>query len=200
MIESLTPQQSRLLALALLILLIALSLFAVIYPAWSLNSHYDEKISSYQHQIQLYQRIYSQADHYQTEAARLKRLRQSDRRYLQSETDSLAKAELQRRVKRVISSNKGEILSTQIISNNQQDGFSRVAIRVRMKSTLENSVSIFHKLESEQPFLFVDEIVVRSRPIARRRLPANKKIKQTLELLDIDFELVGYMKVKGLDS
>jgi hypothetical protein len=69
-----------------------------------------------------------------------------------------------------------------------------------MKSTLENSVSIFHKLESEKPFLFVDEIVIRSRPIARRRLPASKKIKPTLELLDIDFELVGYMKVKGLGS
>ncbi|MCG7963916.1 MAG: type II secretion system protein M, partial [Candidatus Thiodiazotropha taylori] len=82
--------------------------------------------------------------------------------------------------------------------NDQEDGFSRVAIRVRMKSTLENSVSIFHKLESEKPFLFVDEIVIRSRPIARRRLPANKKIKQTLELLDIDFKLVGYMK--GQDS
>ncbi|MEJ2618954.1 MAG: type II secretion system protein GspM [Candidatus Thiodiazotropha sp.] len=200
MVESLTPKQSRLLALALLILVIALSLFAVIYPLWTLNNYYDEKISSHQHQIQLYQRISSQADHYQAEAARLKRLRQSDRRYLQSETDSLAKAELQRRVKQVISSNNGEILSTQIVGNDQEDGFSRVAIRVRMKSTLENSVSIFHQLESKKPFLFVDEIVVRSRPVARRRLPANKKIKQILELLDIDFELVGYMKVKGLDS
>ncbi|MEW8437182.1 MAG: type II secretion system protein GspM [Candidatus Thiodiazotropha taylori] len=198
MIDSLTPTQSRLLALGLLLLLVGVSLFAVIYPVWTLNRHYDETISNHQHQIQLYQRIYSQADHYQSEEARLKRLRQSDRRYLQSKTDSLAKAELQRRVKGVVSSNKGEILSTQIISNDQEDGFSRVAIRVRMKSTLENSVSIFHKLESEKPFLFVDEIVIRSRPIARRRLPANKKIKQTLELLDIDFKLVGYMK--GQDS
>ncbi|MBV2092554.1 MAG: type II secretion system protein M [Candidatus Thiodiazotropha sp. (ex Ctena orbiculata)] len=198
MIDSLTPTQSRLLALGLLLFLVGVSLFAVIYPVWTLNSHYDETISNHQHQIQLYQRIYSQADHYQSEEARLKRLRQSDRRYLQSKTDSLAKAELQRRVKGVVSSNKGEILSTQIISNDQEDGFSRVAIRVRMKSTLENSVSIFQKLESEKPFLFVDEIVIRSRPIARRRLPANKKIQQRLELLDIDFKLVGYMK--GQDS
>ncbi|MBW9261077.1 MAG: type II secretion system protein M [Candidatus Thiodiazotropha sp. (ex. Lucinisca nassula)] len=198
MIESLTPTQSRLLALGLLLLLVGVSLFAVIYPVWTLNSHYDETISNHQHQIQLYQRIYSQADHYQSEEARLKRFRQSDRRYLQSKTDSLAKAELQRRVKGVVSSNRGEILSTQIVSNDQEDGFSRVAIRVRMKSTLEDSVSIFHKLESEKPFLFVDEIVIRSRPIARRRLPANKEIKQRLELLDIDFKLVGYMK--GQDS
>ncbi|MES9939495.1 MAG: type II secretion system protein GspM [Candidatus Thiodiazotropha sp. 6PLUC2] len=197
MYDTLTPRQSKLLALTILILLISIVLFAVIYPIWSLNQHYDDQISSQQHQIQLYKRIASQAGYYQSEAGRLKRIRASDRRYLQSETDSLAKAELQRRVKGVVSAAKGEILSTQIIGNDEEDGFVRVAIRVRMKSTLQDSVTIFHKLESEKPYLFVEEITIRSRPVARRRLPVNEKIKRALELLDIDFKLVGYMKSLG---
>jgi general secretion pathway protein M len=198
MYNSLTPRQSKVFALSLLVLLIALILFAVLYPVWSLNQHYDEQISEYQHQIRLYQRISSQADYYQSEAKRLKRVRTSDRRYLQSETDSLAKAELQRRVKGVISSAKGEILSTQITGNEQENGFRRVTIRVRMKSTLKECVSIFHKLESEKPFLFVADITIRSRPVVRRRLPVTAEIRRALELLDIDFELVGYMK--SMDS
>ena len=197
MYDTLTPRQSRALALTILMLLVLLVLFAVFYPIWSLNRHYDERLSEQQHQIRLYQRIASQAEHYQSEHRRLKRIRQSDRRYLQSETDSLAKAELQRRVKQVVSSGKGEILSTQVVRKDQEDGFSRVAIRVRMKSTLQDSVAIFHKLEGEKPYLFVDEITIRSRPVARRRLPATKEIRRALELLDIDFQLVGYMKSLG---
>jgi general secretion pathway protein M len=194
MYDSLTPRQSKQLAVGILSILILLFIFAVLYPIWALNQRYDEKIANYQHKIQHYQRIYSQADHYQDEANRLKRLRQSDRRYLQSETDSLAKAELQRRVKGVISSEKAEILSTQIIGNDQEDGFRKLTIRVRMKSTLQESVSIFHKLESEKPYLFVEEITIRSRPVGRRRLPMTNEIKRALELLDIDFKLAGYMK------
>ncbi|MES9831697.1 MAG: type II secretion system protein GspM [Candidatus Thiodiazotropha sp. L084R] len=197
MYDTLTPRQSKLIALSILVLVITIVLLSVIYPIWSLNQHYDAQISNQQHQIQLYKRISSQADYYQSEAARLKRVRQSDRRYLQSETDSLAKAELQRRVKGVVSAAKGEILSTQIIGNDEEDGFRRVAIRVRMKSTLQDSVTIFHKLEGERPYLFVEEITIRSRPVARRRLPVNKKIQRALELLDIDFKLVGYMKSLG---
>ncbi|MES9860444.1 MAG: type II secretion system protein GspM [Candidatus Thiodiazotropha sp. LLP2] len=197
MYDTLTPRQSKLIALSILVLVITIVLLSVIYPIWSLNQHYDAQISNQQHQIQLYKRISSQADYYQSEAARLKRVRQSDRRYLQSETDSLAKAELQRRVKGVVSAAKGEILSTQIIGNDEEDGFRRVAIRVRMKSTLQDSVTIFHKLEGERPYLFVEEITIRSRPVARRRLPVNKTIQRALELLDIDFKLVGYMKSLG---
>lgn len=198
MYNSLTPRQSKVFALGLLALLIGLILLAVLYPIWSLNHHYAEQISEYQHQIRLYQRISSQADYFQSEAKRLKHIRASDRRYLQSETDSLAKAELQRRVKGVISSAKGEILSTQITGNDQENGFRRVTIRVRMKSTLKECVSIFHKLESEKPFLFVADITIRSRPVVRRRLPVTDEIRRAMELLDIDFELVGYMK--SLDS
>ncbi|MES9929707.1 MAG: type II secretion system protein GspM, partial [Candidatus Thiodiazotropha sp. 6PDIVS] len=127
MYDTLTPRQSKLIALSILVLVITIVLLSVIYPIWSLNQHYDAQISNQQHQIQLYKRISSQADYYQSEAARLKRVRQSDRRYLQSETDSLAKAELQRRVKGVVSAAKGEILSTQIIGNDEEDGFRRVA-------------------------------------------------------------------------
>jgi general secretion pathway protein M len=195
--DSLTSKQSKILALSFLVVLVVAILLAVLYPIWFLNRHYNEQISEHQHQIHLYQRISSQAEHYQSEASRLKRIRQSDRRYLQSETDSLAKAELQRRVKQVVSSGKGEILSTQIVDSGQEDGFRRVAIRVRMKSTLQDSVSIFHKLESGKPYLFVEEITIRSRPVARRRLPATKEILQALELLDIDFQIVSHMKSPG---
>ncbi|MCU7919542.1 MAG: type II secretion system protein M [Candidatus Thiodiazotropha sp. (ex Epidulcina cf. delphinae)] len=197
MVSTLTPGQSRLAAVSLLALLLLLLLFAAIYPILSLNNHYDKRISGTRQQLQHYRRITSQADRYQAEHARLKRIRQSDKRYLQSETDSLAKAELQRRVKQVVASGKGDILSSQVERSEQEDGFNRVAIRVRMKSTLEEMMALVYRLETETPYLFVDDITVRSRLVTRRRLPATKAISQALKLLDIDFKLVGYMKRVG---
>ncbi|MET0065267.1 MAG: type II secretion system protein GspM [Candidatus Thiodiazotropha sp.] len=192
--QRLNAKQSRALALALLLALLLGLLLVVGYPLWSMNRHLDERIAEQRHQIGLYQRMASQTDYFENEYARLSRIRQADRRYLQSATESLAEAELQRRVKQIVSAAKGEIISTQVINISREEGFSRVAVRVRMKSNLPQSVQIFHRLESEQPYLFVEEVTMRGRPVVRRRMPANEKIREAESILDIDFQLVGYMK------
>ncbi len=192
--ERLSATQSRLLAIALLLTLLLGVILLVGLPLWNMNRHLDERIAEQQHQIGLYQRMASQTDFYQGAYERLSRIRQADHRYLQSETESLAEAELQRRVKQIVSAAQGEIVSTQVVNISKEEGFSRVAVRVRMKSNLEQSVQIFHRLESEKPYLFIDEITLRSRPVVRRRMPATEQIREAESILDIDFQLVGYMK------
>ncbi|MCU7932601.1 MAG: type II secretion system protein M [Candidatus Thiodiazotropha sp. (ex Codakia rugifera)] len=194
MLSSLTPIQSRIVASAILLLLFLVVLVAAIYPVWSLNTTYDEQITDAQHQIQIYQRIASQNNQYQQEFNHLKRSQQTDRRYLQSNTDSLAKAELQRRMKQVAGKKNGEIISTQAVQVTQEEDLNRVAIRVRMKSTLENMKAILHQLETGKPYLFVENITVRSRHITRRRLPKTKEITKAISMLDVEFLLSGYLK------
>ncbi|MCU7890939.1 MAG: type II secretion system protein M [Candidatus Thiodiazotropha sp. (ex Ustalcina ferruginea)] len=194
MLSSLTPIQSRIVASAILLLLFLIILVAAIYPVWSLNATYDEQISDDQHQIKIYQRIASQDNQYQQEFSNLKRNQQTDRRYLQSNTDSLAKAELQRRMKLVAAKKNGEIISTQAVQVTQEEDLNRVAIRVRMKSTLENMKAILHQLETEKPYLFVENIMVRSRHVTRRRLPKTKEITKAISMLDVEFLLSGYLK------
>ena len=163
-------------------------------PAWSLNNHYDELISSMQNQLEIYRRVATHSDQYQAEYQRLVRLQAQDRRYLQSDTESLATAELQRAVKLVIAGKHGEIISTQVTQTTEEEGFKRVAIRIRMKSTLEDMVEIFHAIESQKPYLFIGDINVRSRQVSRRRMPANQELQDALSQLDIDFQLSGYMR------
>jgi general secretion pathway protein M len=55
-------------------------------------------------------------------------------------------------------------------------------------------VKILHALETEQPYLFIENVTVRSRQVARRRLPSNKAIDEAMSQLDIDFQLSGYMR------
>lgn len=194
MISGLIRGQSRFLTAALLLALLALLIGAIAIPAWSMNRHYDALISGMSDQLAIYKRVATHSDAYQAEYQQLVRLQQLDKRYLQGATESLATAELQRTVKQVVAGGKGDIISTQVMPTTEQEGFKRVAIRTRMKSTLEDMVAIFHALESGKPYLFIDDVTIRSRPVSRRRLPAYKALDQTLSILDIDFRLSGYLR------
>jgi general secretion pathway protein M len=194
MFSSVTPRQSRALAVSILILLVVIVTLLAIYPAWSLNGEYDVQIEDIQFQIERYQRIAGQDDRYQVEFNTLKRRQQSDMRYLQSKTDLLANAELQRRIKQVVATAQGRIISSQTAQISQEEVLSKVAIRVRMKSTLENPVKIFHQIETQKPYLFIENISLRSRHLPRRRLPTNKKIENEIKQLDLEFLVIGYIK------
>lgn len=194
MIATLDRRQSRLLALGLSLLTLVVVVGGITLPAMGMNRHYDEMIHSMGDQLLVYQRVARHSEEYQAKYQQLQRLQEKDRRYLQSDTESLATAELQRIVKQVISGNQGEILSTQVMRTTDEKGFQRVTIRLRMKSTLDDMVKIFHALESRKPYLFVENVTIRSRQISRRRLPSNKAIEEAMSQLDVDFQLSGYMR------
>jgi general secretion pathway protein M len=194
MLSSLSPRQSRTLAGIILLLLLSAILVLVIYPVWAMNKAYDARISDTLFQIQRYKRIAAQDEQYQLEFSSIKRSQQTDQRYLQSKTDSLANAELQRRIKQVVAAGQGEIISTQTVQISEEDVLNKVAIRVRMKSTLESLKTILYQIETQKPYLFIDNITLRSRHLTRRRLPKTDEIVEAMRMLDIDFLLVGYIK------
>lgn len=187
--------QRRLLAVLLLLAVIAILVAAIAIPAYSMNRHYDETISSMLNQRAIYQRVADQSEQYQAEFQRLAASRNRDKRYLTSANESLATAELQRKIKQLTDGGKkGDVLSTQVLQTTEEEGFNRVVIRVRMKSTLEDLVSTLYALESQTPYLFVSNLTIRSRQVARRRLPSTEELNKALQLMDVDFQLSGYMR------
>ncbi len=194
MIGQLESRHSRLLALVLFLVVLVLLVAAVAIPVLAANRHYDELIEGMQNQSQIYQRVSRHSQQYERAYSLLQRKQRSDRRYLKSNTESLATAELQRTVKQVISKNRGEILSAQVIRSTEEEGFKRISVRIRMKSTLEDLVQTFYALETNKPYLFVDNLTIRSRNVARRRVRGNKLIENAIAQLDVDFQLSGYMR------
>jgi general secretion pathway protein M len=193
-IAPLSPSRSRLLAILLLSICLVVVIAGLAVPAWSLHSHYDTIIDGMQGELEVHRRIAAQGDRYRSEYRRFTALQERDRRYLQSDTESLATAELQRVAKQVISGKGGEILSAQVVPGAEEEGFRRISILIRMKGSLEELVGIFHDIESQKPYLFIDDVNVRSRQIARRRLPASKGLDEVLSQLEVEFRLAGYMR------
>jgi general secretion pathway protein M len=188
MIEKLDRKQRRLLALAILLLALALVFSITVLPVLLANQHYRDTIAGLEGRLQQLQRAAAIGDTLQPQYEQLKRWKTSDAQYLKSNSAALAAAELQRLVKRIVVSKNAEVVSTQILTTRQEEGFDRVALKVRIRGELENIIQAFYVIETGEPFVFMDNVSVRASRGRRIRGQA-----PTLQTLDIDMELIGYM-------
>ena len=109
--------------------------------------------------------------------------------YLVAETDALASAELQGRLRSAVSAHGGSLRSIQTLPIKSDGEFLRVSVRVQFTASMAAFHRILYALESEKPFVFVDNLDVRNRRAKRR---------SGLEDLDpqlmIRFDLSGYLR------
>ncbi len=169
----------------LLILVLAL----VIYPWWTRMQFYDRAVDQAADHIQRYQRLLDSAPE---QRKRLKSLRQqlTKRKYFVSAANpELAAAELQKRVKAIVTEAKGKLVSTQKVDA-QGDGPTReIKIKVRMKGDVDALSRVLHALEGQLPVVNIDNVSIRS----RRTVKGRRRNRVEGYELDVSFELVGYM-------
>lgn len=183
----LTPRLSRLLALALLLLAIAVPYLVIVRPYLETLREDRESLAE---ALSLRDRYLSVA----AAGAAVDGWRQTlseegdGAAYLQGASEALVSADLQNRVKTVVQGNGGVLNSTQILDAASEEGFRRVAVRVRMSGGSEALYKVLYALETERPFLFVDNIDINARSMRAREGQA-----ETIELM-VSFDLFGYMR------
>jgi general secretion pathway protein M len=181
-------RQRRILALAILVLVLVVLFSVTTLPVLLANQHYRDTIASMENRLQQLQRSAAIGDALKPQYAQLKRWQKTDAQYLKSSSAALAAAELQRMVKTVVQAKNAQILSTQILATRQEEGFDRVSLKVRIRGALENITQAFYVLETGEPFIFLDNVSIRAS--SGRRIRGQIAPVQTL---DLDFELIGYM-------
>ncbi len=113
--------------------------------------------------------------------------------YLMKETDALAAAELQDRVKATVGENGGTIRSIQTLPGEDEGEFRRVTLRMQMTTTTESLLRIVHAFETGQPLLFLDNVDIQSRSTRRTgEQPA------TEPMLTVNIDLYGYRPPEDL--
>jgi general secretion pathway protein M len=162
-------------------------LLVTVLPVWSANASYQADIDRIQGQLSALRTGAAADKKLQPRFERLRQSQLSDGHYLKSGTEAVAAAELQRIVKRIAGSNETEILSTQILPSRQEEGFIRVALKVRVRATLTSMVQSLYEIESNATFLFMDNVSIRDS--ARRRSNRQGVSKR----FDADFDLVAFM-------
>ena len=156
----LTPIQSRSLAIGLLVAAVALALGVLLLPVVMLHQHYSDAIESLTDRLERYRRVAAQAPEYR---AALEAMREKNGRsfFLKNKAPNLAGAELQELVRGAIEGNGGRITTSQNQAPKDEGRFRQITVNVQFFATTPNLQKILHALETQQPYLVVENITIR---------------------------------------
>ncbi len=122
--------------------------------------------------------------------------------YLSGETDALAGAALQEGVGATIEAHGGKLRSIQILPVSDDGDFKRVSVRVQLTASLAPLHRILHSPESGRPFVFLDNLEIKTRRARRSRRTRKSRRAQaaaapasaTDPTLEVRFDLYGYLR------
>jgi len=186
----LTETGQRLLALALLAVPLLLGYAVLIAPYRQLLAENRERIADLQFQLERLQKVVSRIPLWQQQLKELEAFQADNRYYLTGTTPALASAALQNLLGEVVREADGEMASTQTLPAKSEDGFTRIAVRIRFSASTTALRQILHTIESGRPLLIVENLTVR--PMRGRRDPRTRQIVP-VDKLNVDMRVAGYM-------
>jgi general secretion pathway protein M len=182
---------SKLGAVGLLILLVVLVYFAVISPLLGLGKEYRESVADLRFRLQHLQKVADGKGPLTQRLDSIKALAQKNEAFLPTSTAALASADLQSRIKQAVGEAGGELSSTQVIPERNEENAVRVGVKIRMTGSTPVLRQVLHTFESGKPYLFIENLNIR--PIRMPRNPRDKN-PNVEDRLSVDFDVVGYMQ------
>ncbi len=187
--RALTPTQSRVLAVALLLGALGLVVVMVYVPWHRLHRHYDAAIEDQLDRTARYLRIAAQQKNVEANIAAIKKLK-SERYYLTASAPALAAAEVQQMALAIVEANQVKVESTQIAPHKDEDTHRRVAVNFRLRAPLPAMQKTLHELEAVAPYLYIDNLVALS-SVARVYRPT-PGVEPDVQM---QFDLYGFARI-----
>lgn len=185
MIEKLDNKQQRQLAIGLLVAAIIAVMTITVGPVWVANASRQATLDDAHERLQRYQQISASDKELLPQYEAQLRKQRSAGNHLRSETSAVAGAELQRLVKEITGRSRAQILSTQLLPVSEEQGFLRVALKVRLRGELQAILMSLYDIETDDVYMFVDGVSLRDNMGGR-----TNGIHRPM---DAEFELVAYM-------
>jgi general secretion pathway protein M len=151
----------RALATGVLAVLLALVALAIGVPIVLLHRHYDAAIERMTRQWQS-QTAFNAKRTEMAAALNALKAREPRKLFLKGPTAALAAAELQEMVKAAIEANGGRVASANGLPAKEEGGYRVAAATVQFNVNNVNLRRVIHALESQTPYVFIDNVLVRS--------------------------------------
>ena len=181
-----TPEQSHRVAVGILFAAIAVAIAAFGIPAWLLHRHYNLVLQDDLGKLERYRRI---AGTRPEVARQLDSMRGKDphKFFLRSGPVALSAAEAQEKVRNIVESNGGKLITMQAPVSREEGRYRMVSVNVQLTANIFALRQILDTIDASTPFLFVDNLMVRSQvPGSFRPQPG-----QEPEMF-VQFDLYGY--------
>jgi general secretion pathway protein M len=183
---ALNPAQSRRLAIGILVLGAIVVVAAIGIPVWMLYRYYDTAVTENAGKLERYQRVAAMRPQLakQLDALRTKDIR---RYFLRSGASALSAAEAQESVRTLVEGSGARLITMQAPSTKDDGRYRLVTVNVQMTSNIFALRRILHAMEANTPYLFVDNLVVRSQVPGNFRPPPGGEPE-----MFVQFDVSGY--------
>ena len=181
--------KNRIAAVSLVLLVIALVGVLVVRPLGQRYSANRDLIADLEDKVARFESIATRQAPLEQQLATTRRSMNLNELTLQADSATLAAADLQERVKAAVQASGGSLTSTQILDPEKVSSFDRVFVNVRMTGTTPAVQESLYALESGQPMLVIDDLLV-----VTRRTTARLTARQTgqQDQLDVRFKVSGF--------
>jgi hypothetical protein len=191
-LAAMPPRQSRALAILILIVAVLLGLALLVAPFVLLHRHYDLAIESMQDRLERYRRVAAQAPELKNALDAL-RAKDGRRFFLKNTAPNLAGAELQDMIKAAVENNQGRITVIQNTASRDDGRFRQIGVNLQLFATTANLQKILFSLETQQPYLMIENLTVRPLNAFRGFKPSPGAEPEMSVMLDV----VGFAYAEG---
>jgi general secretion pathway protein M len=157
----LDSDQGRRAAVAVLLGAILAIVAAVALPVWLLHRHYDLALADAAERLDRFGRIAAARPMIaqQLDAMRAKEARKF---FLRSGAPALSAAEAQEAVRSIVEGSGGRLITMQAPVSREEGRYRQVSVNVQLTANVQAMRKILHGIENHVPFLFVDNLTIRS--------------------------------------
>lgn len=184
--QTLNDKQQKWLAVGLLLGTI-ISIGLLIFMPWynSLTKTLDD-IDEQVFRDKRYQRVIASREEVLTEIEQGRKEINSLGYFSTQTKPSLAAAELQKRLKEMVQNADGDISSTQVLPNKDQDGLLRITVKVKLTGDMEMLRNLLFEIDVEKPLMMIENLTIVPGPKKRNRKTRKReetgKVVVTLEV------------------
>lgn len=189
MMQRLDDKQQQRLAVAILAVAVAVVFSVTILPIYAANASRQDALDQAQARLVRYQHIAERDRELLPQYESLRSRQKAAGNHLRSDTVAVAGAELQRLVKQITGRHQAQIVSTQILPAAEEQGFVRVAIKVRVRGMLPALLQSLYDIENNDVHMFIDNLSLRNNAPA----PRYREKQPVIRPMDADFDLIAYM-------
>jgi general secretion pathway protein M len=185
-LATMNPKQSRRLAVGLLIAAVVVVVAAVATPIWLLHSQYDVALADNAGKYDRYRRIAATRPEL---AKQLEAMRAKDTRkfFLRRGAAALSAAEAQEAIRSLVEQSGGRLITMQAPTSRDEGRYRQVSVNVQLTANIFALRKILHTIESNTPYLFIDNLQVRT------QVPPNHRPQPGAEPeMFVSFDVSGY--------
>ena len=183
-IARLSPAGQRNLAIALLVFAVIAVLVVLLGPVVYLHRRYDAAISDLSDRLERYRRVAAQAPELR-QALEVMKEKDGRRFYLKNTAPNLANAELSDLVRGAIENNGGRITTSQNPGARDEGSFRQLTVNVQFFASTPALAKILYALDTQVPYLVVDNMSVRPLNAFRGFKPAAGQEPENNVQLDV---------------